>query len=362
MNLKLFQPDIFSKPHPEFIPVLGGIFDNVIALLGTHYSIKPNSIKEIKQVRGNELNSNNFKVETTAGTFNVKKNVLHKDISELTRIFKLANWLHEQGHLFFETIPCNNGNLIVEQDAAFWCVSEFVEGRYFSGGGLDELESVGRRIGELQSILRAVPDILRPQKEIDLFPVDGKRLIDEAFDIRKSWAAIFGKEYAAILEDNWDLMLFSCALINSKREVILRSGAQACHYDLHPHNILINDHNVVTFVDPDSLLIANPDVGIAFSIYKLMKQSMISLASYNDPENKSEYAKDLFLSIREKYPFTKEATCNLYVFALAEIFRRILVILRLSLHEKDKSWNYVLPIHFEGIKESEIIFGASTSL
>jgi len=358
MKTKLFQPDIFSESIPKFVPAAEDVSGSIITLLRTHYLFESDAIKKISRVKGNEVNSNNFKVETTSGSLLVKRNGFQKNISELNKIFKLTNWLFQKEHLFFKIVPSRNGNLVAEESGCFWCVSEFIAGRYFSGGSMDEIKSAGRRIGLLHAALRTLPHRLQPEKKISLFPEDAQKILNEVFDGRNKSADIFTEEERVIIEDNRDSILSAYKLINFRKEEILRSEAQVCHIDLHPHNILIGGNKTVTFIDPDSLMFADPRVAIAFSIYKLIKQSSVAQALCGRSEKISECAKGLFFSIQEMFPFTREDALSLYLFALSEIFRRILIIFRLSLYEKNKSWNHVLPMHLSGIKEVEIIFSS----
>ena len=355
--MKLFQPDIFSVPFPAFVTVTDDVFSKIGELLEQQYDIKTNAIRKIEQVKGNEINSNNFKVETDSMFLFVKRNVLHDNIYELTRMLDLTNWLQERMKAFFKIIPCNNGSLVSQQGRALWSVSEFIPGRYFSGESIDELKAVGHSIGGMHDVVRDIPSHLCPKKKIKLFPIDSEKIIDETFSRREEWVDVFGEDLAPIIEDNTDLMLSTCALINSNKETIFRRQTQTCHIDLHPHNIFVND-GVIHFIDLDSLVLTKPCVAIGFSIYKLMKQYSIRQKLVDNPSKIAEDARGFLFSLQEKFAFSDEEIRVLYLSAIAEIFRRILIILRLSLYENNKCWNFVLPIHLSGIKETEIIFSA----
>jgi hypothetical protein len=43
--------------------------------------------------------------------------------------------------------------------------------------------------------------------------------------------------------------------------------------------------------------------------------------------------------------------------ALAEVLRRIVVIMRLNLRDGNRAWNHVLPMHLAGLRELEVVLG-----
>lgn len=356
--MDLFTPDLFSKTTPEFISVSELDFNDIRSVLQSYYPHEIGIVQEVQQLKGNEINSINFKIKTTERFYLIKKISSRSNIAELSRLFNLNNILHDNDVPFPRVIPCIDGSLVVKDSNAQWCVLEFLQGSYFSGESMEELESAGYMIGKLHKTLQNISGKLWPKEKISYFREDDDKIISEFNNKQNEWPDIVGEETALILQENKDLIRSTFELINSKKEIILKSRTQVSHIDLHPHNILVQNNRLSAFLDIDSMKIANVRISIAFSIYKLMKQHSVKLRLSDHPSEISNNARRLFAAMNKLFPFTDQEIYNLSVFAVVEILRRILIILRLNIYNQNGNWNHVLPVHLAGIKETGTIFNS----
>lgn len=357
--MKLFSSDIFSGSTPEYRSVAGATSKDICSVLQKFYCIPIDREVAVKQVKGNEINSNNFKIECQRKTFILKKMISEKQ-SGLSRALALNNELHRRGIPFPYVYPCRNNDLIAQDEKENWVLLEFADGHYFSGKTLLELEATARMIGKLHRNLQDVPQKLQPNVRIEYFQDDDHEVMQSFARRKAELSDFFGEETASTVRDNWDILFSAYERRESKRG-LLSTGMQPCHIDLHPHNILVGGDDQVIFLDADSVVTAHLSVSLAFSIYKLMRQRGVVLRM-NDQEKQipAEALQFLRRIIREVQLSPREID-ELETYALVEIFRRIMIIFRLNICHGDNRWNHVLPLHIAGLREAGLIFGSISS-
>ena len=79
MLLPLFRADLFSESVPRFVVPPASIARRAQEILHRAYGRKVGRVKSIEQHGGNEVNSNNFRITSSAGRFLLKR-VLRADI------------------------------------------------------------------------------------------------------------------------------------------------------------------------------------------------------------------------------------------------------------------------------------------
>ncbi len=163
---KIFERDIFFETTPKFIATTESISDIIIFLLKSKYPSWIGRVTDISQVSGNEVNSNNYKIETTTRTYVLKRFPSMKERTNINKLLKLNNALIADRIPFPRALPCLTGELIVEYDNALWCLFEFMPGNYFAGENDEELQSAGRMIGKLFQRLREIPYIARQSQAV----------------------------------------------------------------------------------------------------------------------------------------------------------------------------------------------------
>jgi Ser/Thr protein kinase RdoA (MazF antagonist) len=170
---------------------------------------------------------------------------------------------------------------------------------------------------------------------------------------------LFGAASATLLAQRWDQV---CEVERELRRVadLCRSlRITACHCDLHPHNILMAGASVAAFIDFESFTAMPVAAALGFAAYKLVRQHAVAQSfTRADRECVRKAAMRFVAGLRSSMEGIVDAD-TLRLMALAEIFRRLLVVFRLNLRGGDARWNHVLPMHLSGFEEIELMFGAA---
>jgi len=351
----LFSADIFSDARPRFSPASGDARERVLRVALAHYSDALNGITEIHQFGGNEINSNNFKVKTGRGFFLLKRFGSKANPSVVTQQLALAEWLRGSHRVLVpRVVRDESGNLVVLDDGINWCLLEFKEGLFFSGVRA-ELVPTALEIGRLQRALNVAPESLRVPRKWDYGSADDRSVFMEAYAERAKWRGYFGDPLADALARRWR------ALARLEGELIASAPdmeslpVHVCHCDLHPHNILVDHGNPSAFIDVESFTTMPVVVAIAFAAFKLVRQHAVTESiSESRITELVGAAKDFVEMAGEGLDSVTFDRCRLM--ASAEVFRRLLVILRLNVRAHDPSWNHVLPMHLAGLAEIDLMF------
>lgn len=355
MQHKLFHPDIFSKNIPLFQDSNESVKQLIQSILKKHYSQIYNEITYVGQFQGNEINSNNYKVVTPSGVYLVKMFIDINEYNKLQKILLLNNWLNTYDIQVAKIYPSNKGEFIIQEANSFWGIFDFIDGDFFTGINNIELLSVAQHLSSFFTKMKELPSDIYPIDTIN-YIYDDSILMSLMQKNQKNWHSYFGQELASILNENWLFLNNTYKKTSEKRKKISNEQLIPSHVDLHPHNILVYDNQLTSILDIDSIKLDFPLVSISFSMYKLLKQSIISRGIKDNSLEISKISKLYLNTFRQGFPILESEIGNLYLYAVTEIFRRILIIFSLNLNDNDKRWNHVLPIHINGLKEAQIIF------
>lgn len=353
-TLRLFQPDIFSGSIPRFVSVDDVLARSVRAALIAHYPALSARIIHIEQVRGNEVNSMNFRVETERGAFLVKRVRGAEHHAHLHRAFSIAAWLHRVGVPVASIILTGDGHTSVVDGDAQWCVFEFIADRFFSGVYVDELYAAGRAIGTLHCVLEQLPDRMRPERTIDDQPQVLEQIIHACARRSTDWPEFFGVTTADMLQAQWGSLLQALATVRLHWGTIVRMNTQACHIDLHPHNLFVRDGSIAAFLDTHAIVTGRIGTAIAFAAFKLVRQ-YAARQHLTDPEDIAEHGRCFVDAVREALPLDDGVMSTMRTHAQLEILRRICSIFSANMQRNDQRWNHVLPMHLAGLAEAEMI-------
>jgi len=305
------------------------------------------AVAAVEQFGGAEINSNNFKVQTAAGTWLCKRAPLEAG-PRLRQALALAAWLAPQHVAVPGPVPAHGDSLVVERGEWVWCVSPFVEGTFFHRGEA-AVQSAAMVAGRLHRLLGRAP--------VDLWPVtrwaygfeDAAEVLEAARRGSADWSRTFGWTAAEML-GRWNIALPRLARDLATRVTGWGPGVwQACHGDLHPHNVLINDDMVAAVVDVESLVVAPYPVACGFARYKLVRQAA---SAGGDPGGLGRVFAQV---LRTSGPRDLLDDGDLRDGALAEVLRRLLLVLRLHYLEGNSRWNHVLLVHLAGLDEVAVI-------
>lgn len=352
---RLFQPDIFSDPVPQFVSVDDALAQAIRAVLSMHYPARCAPIRRIEQVRGGGVNSTNVRVEMEGATLLVKRVCGPESHAHLRRSLDIAAWLRGVGVPVAEIVSTRDGQTSAGDGDARWCVFEFIPDGFFSGIHADELRAVGRAIGMLHCALQQLPHSLHPERTIHDHPQVLEQIIHACAERSTDWPMYFGVETAKMLHEQWDFLLQTLDAARSRWDAMMRTSRQACHIDLHPHNLLVRDGSVVAFLDSYALITGRVGTAIAFATFKLVRQH-VAYQRQSDPRDIAEYGRCFVDAVREVLPLDNEVMDTMLAHAQLEILRRICNIFSANGERNDRRWNHVLPMHLAGLAETELIF------
>ena len=351
----MFAADLFSDPRVVFNQSDAETAARVRAVVEIHFPQLGPVEDSVWQSGAMEINSSNFRLQTAQGAWLLKKLSPRPDELSIKRVqAALNNKLAAAGLPLPGFLPnARQQNLVVEQDDSAWCLMPFVDGRYFAGEP-GELQAAGQVIRDLFLRLReygadydALGEILPPgEPELELFEQVGQR--------DASWSKCLDQDMATQLADCWP------GLERDLRQIVdrfpsLAEISGACHIDLHPHNLLLQDGHVVAILDFESLLLAPVDVMVLFGLFKLGRQAMVAQAAGN-PAPIRDILSSIVDDLRAQGILGAVERGRIPLAIKAEIIRRIMIILRLSVLEDNDRWNHVLPVQLTALTEAEVLF------
>lgn len=353
----LFQSDLFSNAVPTFSKATTAVEQDVRGVFSRHFPEQCARIESVAQFGGAEVNSNNFRLGSVSGNYLLKRLPRRTNLELLRRQLELWAWLNEEKQMRVpKAIRNTNGERLFSSEDHHWCLFEFIEGHFFHGGR-EQMLSTGREIGRLQRALSSHPTSLSPPERWKYLTDDDEEVYSEASSCRDRWLNLFGKELAADLDQGWPLVSRIRDMLWLNRKQIETLVPTACHCDLHPHNILVDGRQLTAFIDFESLTLMPAAAALGFATYKLVRQHAASQRfSADDQQSLSRAGTEFIDSLQSGGCVLEPSTLRLM--ATAEVFRRLLVILRLNLRDRNSAWNHVSRVHLAGLVEIELIFSS----
>ena len=350
MNLE-FKPDIFSDTLPKW-RLAGAEFTNTIIEIFNSTQIEKAIFSDllIEFSGAFEINSSNLRISFSGDKF-VLKRWSHKAVpKQLEKLLQTMDWLASNNLPVPVPIKFINGNFINFCNNYYWSIFPFVEGHYFSGEG-DELEALAYITGILSKTLTKLP--------IELLPDSGPSHLSDSDDaiiqIMESeinnWPSMFGIEYSKLLKHQWDELKANWARL--RNESIYAGPVFPCHFDLHPHNILVNDGQIVALLDFESLKMFPEGYCVGFNALKQCRQAVVKSFQRKSARDIGNEYLQLLSRSNPKFESYIDKMSDL---ANTEVMRRLCVIFRLNVESNDKSWNHILPIQLSHLKESKQLF------
>lgn len=301
----------------------------------------------IEQFGGAEINSHNFKVTTSRGVWLCKRAPVEA-APRLRQALALAAWLAPHDVAVPAPLPAQEGSPVQVRGESVWCVWPFVEGAFFHAGEA-AVRSAGRAAGRLHRVLADAPADLWPATRWDYDFGGAVDLLEVAGQDRAGWDQAFGSAAAAGLDHRMDGLP---ELVGRLAAAVAGWGPgvrQPCHGDLHPHNILMDKDLVAAFVDVESLVVAPYPLACGFARYKLVRQAV---SAGGNPVGLGRVFAE---AVRSAWPSEYLGDDDLRVGALAEVVRRLLLVLRLHYLDGNSRWNHVLAVHLAGLDEIDAL-------
>ncbi len=297
------------------------------------------------------INSKNFRLSTSEGDF-VLKRWSHQVVSqEVRHTLAIMDWLASQQLPVPAPVKLQQDSFTLSTDSSTWSLFPFVEGAYFSGAS-DELHAAAEVTGRLMETLSQLPSICVPNGGPSQLTVADGELLARVKDVSGTWDALFGMEHADLLASLWPVLMAEWESLNSIR--LTGGRIQASHFDLHPHNLLVQDSEVVAVLDFEACKVMPVGFALGFAALKQCRQAMTLLPSSTDPASVGSLYTD---HLMQTYPGVRDLIAHLGDLAVAEVLRRICIILRLNLENADKKWNKVLTVQLAHLGEARALFG-----
>lgn len=347
----LFNPDLFSNYIPKWQRIERG---NKNVLIDIVKQIPDKYISEVSEVFSPgtfELNSSNFKIKSTEGkSIVLKKWPKESDINKVEKTQKLINWLKEKNIPVAESGKFINNKHTFFYDNSVWSFNFFCYGNYFTGLN-GEIISAAKATGELSKILLDIPLELIPEIGPEHLSSSDDEIFKETHKERNNWMKLFGTDTKNTLNSHWEYIYETWQ--DLRKNKISCGPIAACHFDMHPHNLIVQNEKIAAILDFDSCKRIPLGYSLAFNSLKQVRQ-FISLTNQNKPpkEIMGEYLNNLTSSI--SFPEVKEY--DFLSLSKAEIMRRICFILKSNLRENNSNWNHVLPIQISHLFEADSMF------
>lgn len=347
----LFQPDLFSDSRPGWRQLdskLAPVLDEVLSQLSPNFE-RLQCTPEQSNALG--INSTNFRIKTDDGDFVLKRWSHDAHSLDVCRTLDIMNWLASQQLPVPAPVKVQQDSFIHSTDSGTWSLFPFVQGEYFSGAG-DELFAAAEITGRLIEKLALLPAYCTPNVGPTQLSKADSELIRRAKDMSSKWDKLFGDENAALLNLSWPLLMFEWEKLKSTKLMVGR--IQPAHIDLHPHNLLVDADKVVAVLDFESCKVMPFGFALGFAALKQCRQTMALSTSLREPRFVGSLYKNHLL---KACPSAHELLAHLGDLAVAECLRRICVIFRLILEERDEKWNRVLGVQIGHLSEARMLFG-----
>lgn len=353
----MFSPDLFSDSEVHFVNSSRENSLLVRELVESQYAQLGTVCGKVAQSGAQEINSRNFRLQAGSELF-VLKNIprANCDLEEKRAQAREVNRLAERGLPIPEILQAGSGHeLVVEYEASYWCLMKFAEGSHFSGRNT-ELQSAGNVLIELFTALAGSPETGNHLRTIETPADSDLDLLAKVLGKKQSWPEKLGRSNVALLESNWARLERDINAVVLNRQKLMASKG-ICHIDLHPHNFLMRNGSVAAILDFESLFVAPLDVMALFGLFKLGRQAVVVDPGGLDSGRVQRMIKTILSDLNNEGIVASANSEDVILRAKAEIIRRILIILKLSIKEGVSDWNHVLPVQLRALNEVEVLFG-----
>jgi|LauGreDrversion4_2_1035121.scaffolds.fasta_scaffold00235_29 hypothetical protein len=343
-----FEPDFFSSSKPIWYDCLEERSNEIRKLVSHHFPSLDKLENKVKQVGGIELNSNNYCIENTQGKFLLKKWGISLNLNDINGICELTFSLNKRNLPVSKLIPAFNQSLVISYNNQYWSLFEFDNSDFYSGT-VQELKSVAQAIGMLFSNLSKIEDNLVSLKKPDICSPNDYQLFKNFFYNPEAVYNKINDSEVELLKSNKNLLQKEVELIFNSN---INSGIfQFSHFDLHPHNILVKQGEVSSFLDLDSIRLMESGYALGFASLKLCRQGVVKTGL-----KPKDVANIWLKNLAEFLPDNKEFFPLIGDLAIAEVLRRIAIILRLNIVNGNTQWNAFFPVQLNHLKEARLLF------
>lgn len=343
-----FEADFFSSSKPIWYDCLEERTNEIRKLVSHHFPSLDKLENKVKQVGGIEINSNNYCIENLHGKFLLKNWGISLNLNDINGICELTSSLTKRNLPVSKLIPAFNQSLVISYNNQNWSLFQFDNSDFYSGT-VQELKEVAQATGLLFTNLSNIDDYLISLKKPEICSPKDYQLFkvffanpDVVYKVFKDSEIELLKSYKKLLQNEIELVF------NSEYNL---GAFQFSHFDLHPHNILMKDGKVSSFLDLDSIRLMESGYALSFASLKLCRQSVVKTGL------KPKDVANIWLNNLDEYlPNNKEFFPFIGDLAIAEVLRRIAIILRLNIVDRNPNWNAFLSVQLNHLKEARLLF------
>jgi len=304
----------------------------------------------IRQRTGLESNSQNFKIKIKNNVYFLKRWSRNLTSQKIDSILKFNQDLYDMGSLVPKIIKIDRcAKFQVAKD--YWTLYGFIDANHYSGSN-NEISNLAIEMGEFYKILKKVNKNKELKNGLKYYDLKSKDTLIKISKNKKNLELIFGTKLGQQVRNNLKL-IETIYLLNSKKNN-LPKAYQVAHFDLHPHNILVKNQKVVTFLDIESCTRMNAGYALAFSCLKICKQTIYE-KKIKDLKKIKEQVEIFRSNISKSYPKINTLFPHFFYFSTSEVLRRILIIFEQNLIGI-KTWNKVLKIQIDHLSEANLLF------
>lgn len=297
------------------------------------------------------INSNNFRLNTAKGAFVLKRWSDQALAVDVQRTLAIMAWLASRQLPVPGPVELGQGGFTLSAGSGTWSLFPFVDGAYFSGAD-DELRAAAEATGLLMETLPLLPAACLPTEGPAHMTAADAELLHRVKDVSRTWDALLGAEHAGLLALSWPVLMAEWENLSAARPAAGRT--QAAHFDLHPHNLLVSGGNVAAVLDFEACKVMPAGYALGFAALKQCRQAMTLRRPQGDPRLVGSFYADHLL---RTCPSARPLVTQLGDLAVAEVLRRICIILRLNLENGEKKWNKVLAVQLGHLGEARALFG-----
>jgi len=340
----VFKKDLFSNSNIIYKIKSGLIPDKVLK----EYNFLNSRVIKIYIPKNNTAtNSTNFLICEGKNKYYLKKESIKKeDIKEKTHRFEQLKKINKNNSL---VLPVKKKRKFFRLGNNIWSIYKFFDGGLFSGKK-NELKIVTKSISKA---LLLFDNIRVKKKSFRYFTNDANNIVNNYKINSETFKKILNNKNNKNNKVLINYFFYQWTRLKKIKKKFNNLKKVFCHFDLHPHNIMIKNKKV-KIIDLASIKYMPLEIAIAFSGLKLCRQTIYKKKTKNFSSIGLDFIKSLDTN------FKKNLNKKIYVSDLAniEIMRRICIILKYNLNG-DKSLNYILPTLMSNLIESDIIFNGS---
>lgn len=262
----MFKPNNHSKWRIGWNLVSEEKQKEATEVLREFYGLEPISIHQVDEW---EQASNNFRVETSAGFFLLRKNIWIKESSDLNLVGEVMDCLRSVGVKIPVVARTQKKDIFAARGGNLWQLFPFISGDHYRGDK-----------NELSESAEVVALMCRTFLQLDKSRFGSIKSTSLRFDdaTREELRLEFGEEGSklnALAKD------FRFEIENFAKDMLLNFGDEKAfrksvvHGDIHPHNFLFEDGKLRAILDFGNIAWDYIYADIAYACHRLVRQYVV---------------------------------------------------------------------------------------